>query len=127
MHTGRPPFSNFETAGDSIPRLPSETMNKCRPPTTQVEVYLDLACSDCALAWPVMGQVAEVYSNDAEFLYRLFPLPYHRNAFTAAKVRLCEATSNTNIYRERVREDDPSPDIDICSTVVMGTLAGYLL
>lgn len=54
---------------------------------SQVEVYLDLACSDCALAWPVLTDVVKVYGHQAEFLYRLFPLPYHRNAFTAAKVR----------------------------------------
>lgn len=53
----------------------------------QVEVYLDLACSDCALTWPVLSQVADAYGHQAEFLYRLFPLPYHRNAFTAAKVK----------------------------------------
>ncbi|CAM9628343.1 unnamed protein product, partial [Hapterophycus canaliculatus] len=52
-----------------------------------VEVYLDLACSDCALMWPVLTDVVDVYGHRAEFLYRLFPLPYHRNAFTAAKVR----------------------------------------
>ncbi|CAM9408840.1 unnamed protein product [Ectocarpus sp. 6 AP-2014] len=51
----------------------------------KVEVYLDLACSDCALAWPVMNRVAEAYGDRAEFLYRLFPLPYHNNAFKAAK------------------------------------------
>lgn len=50
-------------------------------------MYLDLACSDCALTWPVLSRVAEAYGHQAEFLYRLFPLPYHRNAFTAAKVR----------------------------------------
>lgn len=77
---------HYEAADGSIPQPPSETTNGYRPPT-QVEVYLDLACSDCALAWPVMSHVAEVYGNDAEFLYRLFPLPYHRNAFTAAKVK----------------------------------------
>lgn len=51
-----------------------------------MEVYLDLACSDCALMWPVVSEVAEVYGHQAEFLYRLFPLPYHRSAFAAAKV-----------------------------------------
>lgn len=52
----------------------------------QVEVYLDLACSDCAMAWPVMLEVAEEYGQQAEFLFRLFPLPYHRTAFVAAQV-----------------------------------------
>lgn len=52
----------------------------------QVEVYLDLACSDCALAWPVMAQVADAYGQHTKFIYRLFPLPYHSNAFTAAQV-----------------------------------------
>ncbi|CAM9646283.1 unnamed protein product [Ectocarpus sp. 12 AP-2014] len=51
----------------------------------KVEVYLDLACSDCALAWPVMNRVAKAYGDRTEFLYRLFPLPYHNNAFKAAK------------------------------------------
>ncbi|CAN0515294.1 unnamed protein product, partial [Scytosiphon promiscuus] len=49
---------------------------------------LDLACSDCALAWPVMTQVADAYGQQTNFVYRLFPLPYHSNAFTAAQVIL---------------------------------------
>lgn len=53
----------------------------------QVEVYLDLACSDCALAWPVMTRVAKAYGQQTNFIYRLFPLPYHNNAFAAAQVR----------------------------------------
>lgn len=34
-----------------------------------------------------MNRVAEAYGDRTEFLYRLFPLPYHNNAFKAAKVR----------------------------------------
>eukprot|EP00752_Nemacystus_decipiens_P007425 g6638.t1 len=64
---------------------------------TKVEVYLDLACSDCARTWPILSQVVEAYGHQAEFLYRLFPLPYHRNAFTAAKAaKVVRLYSNSN-------------------------------
>lgn len=53
---------------------------------TQVELYLDLSCSDCAIAWPAIVQAAKEFGRGAEFIFRLFPLPYHSNAFTAAKV-----------------------------------------
>ncbi|CAM9234266.1 unnamed protein product [Laminaria digitata] len=51
----------------------------------QVGGFLDLARSECALAWPVMTQVAEAYGQQTNFVYRLFPLPYHNTAFTAAQ------------------------------------------
>lgn len=52
----------------------------------QVEIYLDLACSDCATAWPTIREATEIYDSDVEFVFRLFPLPYHNNAFTASQV-----------------------------------------
>eukprot|EP00752_Nemacystus_decipiens_P007426 g6638.t2 len=42
-------------------------------------------------------KVVEAYGHQAEFLYRLFPLPYHRNAFTAAKAaKVVRLYSNSN-------------------------------
>lgn len=59
----------------------------CVTCTIQVEIYLDLACSDCKAAWPTIMQAAKEFGRGAEFIFRLFPLPYHSNAFTAAQVR----------------------------------------
>lgn len=55
------------------------------PCGVKVEIYLDLACSDCEAAWPTMAQAAKEFDRGAEFTFRLFPLPYHKNAFTAAQ------------------------------------------
>lgn len=52
----------------------------------QVDVYLDLTCSDSALVWPTIEQAVDMYNGVVKFIFRLFPLPYHQNAFTAAKV-----------------------------------------
>ncbi|CAM9486261.1 unnamed protein product [Choristocarpus tenellus] len=51
----------------------------------KVEIYLDLTCSDCQEIWPTMMEVVGEYGDRVEFLFRLFPLPYHQNAFIAAQ------------------------------------------
>jgi protein-disulfide isomerase len=49
-----------------------------------VEVYLDVACSECASAWPTITAAINKYSEKAVFTIRLFPLPYHRAAHSLA-------------------------------------------
>lgn len=56
-------------------------------PTVNIELYLDLACPDSKVALPVMKQVADQYkAENVQLKIFIFPLPYHRNAFTAAIV-----------------------------------------
>ena len=52
---------------------------------TVVEFYLDLGCSSCMSEWPVLRKVYESYKDRVHFLYRIFPLPYHQQAFIQAK------------------------------------------
>ena len=62
-----------------IPSLPLRRM-------LQVEIYLDLSCTDSVAAWSTMAQVVEEFGDDVEFIYRLFPLPHDHIAFTIAQV-----------------------------------------
>ena len=50
-----------------------------------VELFIDLSCSSCLLSWPTLTQVYEAYHEDVNFLYRVFPLPYHQQGFIVAK------------------------------------------
>ena len=62
-----------------------------------VELYLDLACSECASAWPSITAAIKKYSEKAAFTIRLFPLPYHRAAhnlaITAQLIKVLEPQS----------------------------------
>ena len=51
-----------------------------------VEYVIDLGCSSCLQAWPTLMKVASTYSaKGVTFLYRVFPLPYHQQAFLMSK------------------------------------------
>lgn len=34
-----------------------------------------------------MVEAVQIYEQSVQFIFRLFPLPYHHNAFTAAQVK----------------------------------------
>ncbi|KAK3586397.1 hypothetical protein CHS0354_013098 [Potamilus streckersoni] len=52
-----------------------------------LDVYLGPLCPDSQAAFPTLIQVAEHYGPDNLRLNaHLFPLPYHRHAFDAAKI-----------------------------------------
>ena len=54
-----------------------------------IHVFLDLACPDSKMAWPIMKQVADAYPfGTISLKVFIFPLPYHRNAHLAAIVSL---------------------------------------
>lgn len=55
-----------------------------RNPVT-VDLIIDLTCSSCQEAWPVISQVVKKYQHSVTFRYRVFPLPYHNSAYVAAK------------------------------------------
>lgn len=50
-----------------------------------VEFFIDLTCSSCLDAWPTLNEVVETYSSSVNFLYRVYPLPYHQQAFIVSK------------------------------------------
>nr|KAG5702297.1 hypothetical protein BaRGS_002964 [Batillaria attramentaria] len=51
-----------------------------------LDFYIDLICPDSKAALPTILQVADYYGPDKLLLTtHLFPLPYHRNGFYAAK------------------------------------------
>jgi hypothetical protein len=50
-----------------------------------VELVIDLTCSSCLDSWPMLNEVVESYSSSVSFMYRVFPLPYHQQAFIVSK------------------------------------------
>ena len=54
-----------------------------------VELYVDLTCSSCLDEWPTLNEVVSAYSSDVNFLYHIFPLPYHQQAFVVSKAANC--------------------------------------
>lgn len=55
-----------------------------------IDVFLDLACPDSKRCFPVLKQVADMYTDrSVRVKFLIFPLPYHRNAHIAAIVSTC--------------------------------------
>ena len=51
----------------------------------QLDVFVDFLCPDCAEAFPTLLSLASIYDFSLRITVNPFPLPYHRNAFLAAK------------------------------------------
>lgn len=47
--------------------------------------FADFQCPACASAHPVVKQIVEEYKERIYYVFRHFPLPGHKNAFSAAK------------------------------------------
>jgi len=50
-----------------------------------VEFFIDLGCSACLQEWPTLQKLVENYKDRVLFMYRVFPLPYHQQAFILSK------------------------------------------
>ena len=50
-----------------------------------VELFIDLTCSSCMYAWPLLQEVYQTYSSTVNFRYYSFPLPYHQQGFIISK------------------------------------------
>ena len=61
------------------------TLTSTQNATLFLDVYLDMACTDCAAAAPTLEKLAKVYPTQLQLNLHLFPLPYHRYAFDLAK------------------------------------------
>ena len=58
--------------------------------SVHLDFYIDLICPDSKVSLPTMLKVADFYGPDSlQLTTHLFPLPYHRVGFYAAKVCLC--------------------------------------
>ncbi len=69
------------TVGDSYMRGPENA------PVTIVE-FSDFQCPFCAQASKLVEQIIEAYPKEVRFVYKNFPLPFHREAMPAAKAAL---------------------------------------
>ncbi len=69
------------TIGKSYTKGPKDA------PVVIVE-FSDFQCPFCAQASGLVKQILEAYPNDVLFVYKNFPLPFHREAMSAAKAAL---------------------------------------
>lgn len=60
--------------------------------------YLDFECEACGAYYPLIKQLATEFPNDLRIVTRYFPLPGHKNSFTAALA--VEAASKQGKYWE---------------------------
>lgn len=83
-------FLSLTSAQVPIPNKPLGFVygNGSHDAPIHIDVFLDLACPDSKVAFPVMKQVAAAYgSQTVRIKFFIFPLPYHRSAHIAAIVR----------------------------------------
>jgi protein-disulfide isomerase len=66
------------TVGNSAVRGPANAK------VTIVE-WSDFQCPFCARAVPLVDQILEAYPNDVRFVFKNYPLPFHKSAMPAAK------------------------------------------
>lgn len=65
-----------------------------------VELFIDLTCSSCMYAWPVLQEVYQTYRSSVNFLYYNFPLPYHQQGFIVSKaVNLVNRYSPVSVFK----------------------------
>ncbi len=65
----------------------SHTKGPENAPVTIVE-FSDFQCPFCAQASKLVEQILDAYPNEVRFVYKNFPLPFHREAMPAAKAAL---------------------------------------
>ena len=64
---------------------------------TRVSIFYDLLCSDCKQVHPTLQRVIQKHGGQARFDFHLFPLPYHHNAFLAARAAFAVASSSSKV------------------------------
>ncbi|GER40854.1 thioredoxin superfamily protein [Striga asiatica] len=50
-----------------------------------IEAFFDPVCPDSRNSWPPLKEVLKYYGDRVKLITRLFPLPYHANAFVASR------------------------------------------
>ena len=55
-------------------------------PKVELEIFIEVLCSDSRSAWPVVKDVQRHYTNEKlDLRVQQLPLPYHRNGFLATQ------------------------------------------
>ncbi len=70
-----------------IPAGNSYAMGPENAPVTIIE-FSDFQCPFCAQAATLMKQVTDAYPKDVRFIYKNYPLPFHKEAMPAAKAAI---------------------------------------
>ena len=80
-------LSTSQVPESLIPLSSSSYAYKIGNPSSNVvvEFFIDLGCSSCLEAWPTLQKLVQNYKDRVNFLYRVFPLPYHQQAFILSK------------------------------------------
>eukprot|EP01102_Stenamoeba_stenopodia_P012519 TRINITY_DN396_c0_g1_i1.p1 TRINITY_DN396_c0_g1~~TRINITY_DN396_c0_g1_i1.p1 ORF type:complete len:247 (-),score=43.20 TRINITY_DN396_c0_g1_i1:100-840(-) len=63
-----------------------------------LEAYYDFLCPDSAATWPVIQDVLRQWGDSIWFRLHVFPLPYHHNAFLAAKAGAIVEQYNSDLF-----------------------------
>jgi protein-disulfide isomerase len=71
----------------NIPVGNSYAKGPANAPVTIIE-FSDFQCPFCAQAAGLVNQVLEAYPNDVRFVYKNYPLPFHKEAMPAAKAAI---------------------------------------
>jgi protein-disulfide isomerase len=71
----------------TIPAGNSYAKGPANAPVVIVE-FSDFQCPFCAQAATLMDQVTNAYPNDVRFIYKNYPLPFHKEAMPAAKAAI---------------------------------------
>ncbi|CAN0445820.1 unnamed protein product, partial [Laminaria digitata] len=50
-----------------------------------VDIFLDLACPESAVAWPTIKKIAWEYEFRTEMVFHILPMPRNQMAFDTAK------------------------------------------
>jgi len=85
----RPPQEDFSKVYD-IPANHSPIIGKKDAPITLVE-FVDIQCPFCARFHPPLAEAAKAYPDKVNYIVKNFPLPFHSEARSAAKVAFVAA------------------------------------
>ncbi|KAL3702319.1 hypothetical protein R1sor_020341 [Riccia sorocarpa] len=61
-----------------------------------LEGFIDPLCIDCKTAWPTIAKVVAAYGPRLSFVVHPFPVPFHHNAFFAARALHIAASLNSS-------------------------------
>ncbi len=75
----------------------SPTVGPDDAPITIVE-YSDFQCPYCAQAVPTVKKILKNYPDKVKFVYKQFPLDFHKDAFRASEASLCINEQSTDYF-----------------------------
>ncbi|MDO8494395.1 MAG: thioredoxin domain-containing protein [Deltaproteobacteria bacterium] len=78
-----PPVTRVEISADNDPFMGPENA-----PVTIIE-FSDFQCPFCGRARPTINQILETYKDKVKFVFRDFPLSFHKDAFKAHEASHC--------------------------------------